>query len=268
MSRNFELLRRTESLMRTTLFAAVGDSTLGSHERDTVRPCAGEVPPLADGQSALVKMPAAELQPLETREILKLIRALFRPADPDAARMVVVAGVDQRVSSAWITACAGQLLAEQGQESICVVDANWHNTELHRFFEVANGTGLSDAVVGNGSIRDYCRRISSKLWLLSAGSLARENDLVERDALGVRIEQLRREFGYCLIVGPPIGTSADALVMGHMSDGVLLVLEAHKTRRDSAIAAKEMLAAAKVPLLGAVLSNRTFPIPQTLYRRL
>jgi Mrp family chromosome partitioning ATPase len=86
--------------------------------------------------------------------------------------------------------------------------------------------------------------------------------------LCARMEQLRREFDYCLIVGPPIGISADALVMGRMADGVLLVLEAHETRRDSAIAAKEMLAAAKVPLLGAVLCNRTFPIPQTLYGRL
>jgi hypothetical protein len=51
-------------------------------------------------------------------------------------------------------------------------------------------------------------------------------------------------------------------------DGAVLVLNANRTRREAAVRAKEILAACNVQLLGAVLNNRTFPVPEFLYRRL
>jgi protein-tyrosine kinase len=53
-----------------------------------------------------------------------------------------------------------------------------------------------------------------------------------------------------------------------MADGVILILEAHATRRESARRAKESLQAAGVKILGAVLNKRTYPIPEALYKRL
>jgi len=49
---------------------------------------------------------------------------------------------------------------------------------------------------------------------------------------------------------------------------VVLVLEANATRRVAALSAKEALEAAGVRLLGTVLNDRTFPIPEKLYRKL
>jgi len=57
-------------------------------------------------------------------------------------------------------------------------------------------------------------------------------------------------------------------VLGQGTDGVVLVLEANVTRRVAALSAKESLEAAGVRLLGTVLNNRTFPIPDKLYRNL
>jgi Mrp family chromosome partitioning ATPase len=53
-----------------------------------------------------------------------------------------------------------------------------------------------------------------------------------------------------------------------LADGVVLVLEANSTRRVTAKKAKQALEAANVRILGTVLNNRTFPIPEGLYRRL
>jgi len=47
-----------------------------------------------------------------------------------------------------------------------------------------------------------------------------------------------------------------------------LVVEANLTRREVARKAKESLESANVRLLGAVLNNRTFPIPETIYRNI
>jgi len=48
----------------------------------------------------------------------------------------------------------------------------------------------------------------------------------------------------------------------------VLVLEANATRKDAARRVKEILDAANVRVLGVVLNNRTFPIPDAIYQRL
>jgi len=57
-------------------------------------------------------------------------------------------------------------------------------------------------------------------------------------------------------------------LIGQLSDGVILGLEAHRTRRIAARITKERLQAANVRLLGVVLNQRTFPIPEGIYRKL
>jgi Mrp family chromosome partitioning ATPase len=53
-----------------------------------------------------------------------------------------------------------------------------------------------------------------------------------------------------------------------MCEGVVLVLKANSTRRIAAQKVIQRLRAANVSLLGTVLSNRQFPVPDAIYRRL
>jgi len=50
--------------------------------------------------------------------------------------------------------------------------------------------------------------------------------------------------------------------------GLVLVLTANKTRRLVAAQIKDQMSQARVPLLGTVLAERRFPVPQGLYRGL
>jgi len=82
-----------------------------------------------------------------------------------------------------------------------------------------------------------------------------------------RIAELRKEFDYVLIDAPPLNSYSDGLVLAHLSDGVVMVLEANATRREAALRVAEDLRAKQVRVLGAVLNKRTFPIPDSLYHR-
>jgi Mrp family chromosome partitioning ATPase len=53
-----------------------------------------------------------------------------------------------------------------------------------------------------------------------------------------------------------------------LTDGFILVVEANATRREAALQVAENLRAANVRILGAVLNQRTFPIPEKLYSKL
>lgn len=92
--------------------------------------------------------------------------------------------------------------------------------------------------------------------------------LVNSDRLRDRLGELREEFDYLLVSAPPLSAFADGMVLGRMLDGVVLVLEADTTRREAAVRVTEGLRNSRIPVLGAVLNNRTFPIPAAVYKRL
>ena len=71
-----------------------------------------------------------------------------------------------------------------------------------------------------------------------------------------------------MIDSPPLSTYSDGIVLGQLSDGVVMVLEANSTRREAALRVAEGLRARQIKVLGAVLNKRTFPIPEGLYHRL
>jgi Mrp family chromosome partitioning ATPase len=56
-------------------------------------------------------------------------------------------------------------------------------------------------------------------------------------------------------------------MLGQLADGVILVLEAHTTRKAAARKIKESLGA-QSRILGIVLTERRFPVPERIYRRL
>ena len=58
-----------------------------------------------------------------------------------------------------------------------------------------------------------------------------------------------------LFDAPPVIAVTDAVVLGAKVDGVLLVLQAGKSRRDHAERAKQLLEQAKVRIVGATLTN-------------
>ena len=84
----------------------------------------------------------------------------------------------------------------------------------------------------------------------------------------MRFEELRAEFDYILINAPTMGTTANLTLLGQMADGVIFVVEANSTRRETTKQFKESLEEAHVRVLGVVLNNRTFPIPEAVYRKL
>jgi Mrp family chromosome partitioning ATPase len=203
-------------------------------------------------------------------EEVKLVERVFRGTDQDSTRMAVFAGLAGDAGCASICARAGELLAARGEGPVCVVDANFRLPALHRYFGVENEKGLAEATLETGPIQKFAQQIPEPdLWLMPSGTAASNLSFpAMADGLRVRIAELRETFRYVVIHSGPLRLESRAMLLSRWTDGVVLVLEANATRRDAARRAKENLAAAGVSVLGVVLNNRTFPIPEAIYRRL
>jgi len=115
-------------------------------------------------------------------------------------------------------------------------------------------------------LRHTATRIRGNLWLVP--DWTRGDDPVTATSLHSFLAEVRSQFVYSIVQGLPAGESNQATAMAQLADGIILVLSAQRTRRAAARKVKEMLEAAQARLLGTVLADRVFPIPEAIYRRL
>jgi hypothetical protein len=85
-----------------------------------------------------------------------------------------------------------------------------------------------------------------------------------RDCIGL----LRNEYDYTLIDCPSLKESGELLSVAPFVDGVILVIEANRTRRDQLRLAAQSIAEVEGVLLGYVLNKRTYQVPGWLYRKM
>jgi capsular exopolysaccharide synthesis family protein len=203
-------------------------------------------------------------------ESLKLVQRLFLTSEQTPPKAVVFAAIDSGNGCTRLCSITARLLAENVSGSVCLVDGNFRTPSLPSLFGVENHHGLSDCLRHKGAIREFAKEVGrDNLWLLSSGSRGTDClSLLNCDRMRERIAELRSAFDYVLIDAPPLNSYADAMVFGRLADGVVLVLEANATRREAAVRVTESLQATRIPVLGAVLNKRTFPIPSALYKRL
>jgi protein-tyrosine kinase len=208
--------------------------------------------------------------PAMREESLKLVQRFFLTPEQTPPKAVVFAAIDSGNGCTRLCAITAQLLAESVSGSVCLVEGNFRTPSLPDLFGVDNHHGLADSLRQEGAVRRFAKQVGrDNLWLLSSGSQAREClNLLNCDRMKERIAELRSAFDYVLIDAPPLNSYADAMVFGRLADGVVLVLEANATRREAALRVAESLQATRIPVLGAVLNKRTFPIPSALYKRI
>ncbi len=198
-------------------------------------------------------------------QIRSLVRQVFLPGWPKPARQVVFCAVEDG-DVAEICLRVGQVLAAQIPGNVALVETHLHSSEESDDY----GTPVPVfRPAGFRPLRDSARRVSSHLWRVPREMFMGENEAgLSVEWLPGRLRELRLEFDYTVLHGPPAALCSDAALLGYLSDGVVLVLEANATRRAAAQRAVQMLQATNTRVLGSVLNRRTFPIPEGIYRRL
>lgn len=275
MSKNFELMRRAGKTWTFAPPPAVED--VGRADQAEKPPSLEKlerppavVPIRAKSWGGAAYSGQFDLDQVAREESLRLVQRIFLLQAQNAPRIVVFAGINHGNGCSRICAHAAESLESHGRGAVCLVEANLRSPSLPRIFGTSNHHGLTDSLLSDAPIREFAKPLhTDRFWLLSSGSLGGDSHgLLNSGRLKERFEELRREFHYVLVDAPPLSHYSDAVVLGKIADGLVLVVEANTTRREAALGISEHLRAAHVNVLGAVLNKRTFPIPDRLYRRL
>lgn len=196
---------------------------------------------------------------LDREPMQGLVRQVFLSGLTRGSQQVVFAPVDEQTQITSICTQVAECLADQVSGAVCLLGD-----------PATEEPGPSSKQFGTETVdfKDSSQQLSHNLWKTSNSALFRGHaGAMPAHSLADRMERLSLEFDYAVLQAPPASSSGVAELLGSLSDGVVLVLRAHSTRRAVAKSVKERLIERHVKILGTVLTERTFPIPELLYRR-
>lgn len=202
----------------------------------------------------------------DSPEILQLVRRLFLVKWAETLRQILVCGVETENGSSSICASIGHALASGSAKSVCILDGDAKSERLSRTFGIEKTVSISREFP---PAREQCVQVGANLWLAGPHLITDgRGTLLPAADLKQTLSELGRAFDYLLIDAPGLHDSSDAELLGQFTEAAILVVEANKTRRTSAAKAIERLDLAGIKVLGTILNNRTFPIPEKLYQML
>ena len=220
--------------------------------------------PVAVGPPSVHSWEAGEFA---REQLLGMVRRVFLSGRAKPVRYVALAAIDKETETGSLCLQLASSLAGQLAGTVCVAASDPHADDLAQLA----GVRLPALIAwrnGERLLRSASSQISSNLWLAPLQVLRGDAaDSTSSLWLESKVADLRMEFDYAVIQAPAAGYS-DAALLGRLSDGAVLVVEAGRTRRVAAQTAKDNFVAAGVRVLGTVLTERTFPIPQGIYKRL
>ena len=153
---------------------------------------------------------------------------------------------------------------------ILVVDADLRRGRLARYLGVKQHVGLSEILRNQAKLEDAIFKIDvENLNFICAGSIPHNPaELLSSEDMKSLLSDLKSKFDYVFIDTPPLIPVTDPGILGSMADGVVMVIQAGRTQRGIVRHAAELLNQAQARLVGYILTNIEYHLPEYIYRYL
>ena len=153
-------------------------------------------------------------------------------------------------------------------KSVLIVDAAHRNPSQHIFFNIPADYGWKDALKNGEPVENAIFKAgNSNLYLSPLVPHTNLSPYVyDFAATGKLLLDLKKKFDLILIDSSSATTSPDSIALSRSADGVILVVEAEKTRWQVVEAVRDKIIKSGGNILGVVLNKRRFYIPDSVYK--
>ena len=229
---------------------------------NTLRALLAETPPAAEQPRTtpiteqVQREAVSPTASVHAEQIHALVQQLFFRPESRPVRHVGLATIEPSTATATLCLEVARALAAEDRYDVGLIDAYPDSVPLETQLQIPSP---------NPAVATW--PIAPRLWMVPRQSWLPDADgrrLTDRNLS--RLRELTTEFDFSILWCAPVSWLTASI--GQACDGLVLVLTANKTRRLVAAQIKDHLSKAQVPLLGTVLAERRFPVPQGLYRNL
>ena len=126
-----------------------------------------------------------------------------------------------------------RIMAQSGKKVI-IIDMDMRHPSIHQKMNIKNDKGISTFLSGQCELTEvlYHTDQSNMKIICSGSSAASPYDLIMSDHFKILLEYLREAYDYIILIAPPAGLVADALVLMRLSDLNLILFKAKYSKKD------------------------------------
>lgn len=225
------------------------------------------------GPSGVVPDPVPPISDAAKRcreKLLAVYHAIESTASGSASRVITFVGTESDAGTVILLREFAKMLSQQLRRRVVVLETPTDTGE-YRGAPRAHAEGdCTDVASGRRRLEDILSPVDgeSMLWGRLAPSGAAVTSLLHEPGFHETIRQMRHGFDYVLFhaSADPSGSGSMGLVAE--SDGVILVVEAEKTRWQVAKNTCDEIVALGGNILGVVLNRQRHHIPKRIYEKL
>lgn len=178
----------------------------------------------------------------------------FLSSDKPLKTIAISSSVPQEGKST-ISANLAAVMAQLGQR-ILLVDADLHRPIQHQIWNLPNDIGLSNTLAEQLEPRRAIKTVRPNLDVLSAGIVPPNSlALLDSQRMANLLEIFSSNYDFIIIDTPPLTLETDALILGKMADGVLMVARPEWVDIGSVMIAKGALSQSNQTVLGLVVNG-------------
>jgi len=204
-------------------------------------------------------------------EQFQRLKANLMTRYPDRSiKTIVFCGTTHGNGSTTLASHFAVFLAADCRSKVLLVDVNLRTPGLHEVFHIRPRPGFSDCLGDeNASFFSSMSSDGQNLRVLPCGSNSSGPlRLLETSRFDQFLKEARMRFDYVILDAPPLPIFSESRVICPKADGVILVVEAGKTRRQVALRARKELEDSGGTFLGVIINKRKHLIPEWIYKRL
>jgi polysaccharide biosynthesis transport protein len=192
-----------------------------------------------------------------TAEGYKALRStlLLSSADGPPRKILITSSVPGEGKTS--TAANLALVMAQAENRVLLIDGDLRKPRLHHIFNLKNQVGLSNYLAGTYAGANLLQKTQlPNLAVLTSGPTPpNPAELLLSQRMKQLIESLEHEFDIIICDSPPVLAVSDPGILNRLFDGVILVIQAHKTNFDMAAKSIRSLRDVQARLLGVMLNG-------------
>lgn len=205
---------------------------------------------------SIPELPVINLPRSPISEAYRMLQANLKFLSSDKPlKVIVVTSAVPKEGKSTVSANLAAAMAQLGRK-VLLIDADMRHPLQHHIWELTNAAGLSDVIVSQAEFESVVTEVIPKLDVLSAGVIPpNPMALLDSKRMASLVQYFTNNYDFVIIDAPPLVLAADAVTLGKMTDGVLLVARPGVLDSSSAAAAKESLERSGQNVLGLVVNG-------------
>jgi tyrosine-protein kinase Etk/Wzc len=156
----------------------------------------------------------------------------------------------------------------QGGKKTLILDADLRRAVQHRYFELDRKPGLTNYLLHEeASLSEIIHSTGiPNLSLITSGSFPpNPAELLASQAMKRLLNELRTMFDIVLIDSPPVTVCSDPLILGEITDGIIVIAKTESTQLRGLAHAVNMIRRLHIEIMGVVLNQAEMRYGWTYY---